>query len=130
MAELSPPIGGPEFNSTWSNWLFDFFSFVKELHGVQSMTKNGVIKERTESVELNHATTIIASTIADSKNHPGLFIVKNTGGAIAHTCTLTSGTWDGTNNVATLNAPGETLVVYFDSLGDGIVLHNTGVILS
>lgn len=86
-----------------------------------------------QSVELSHEDTPIAATIADAVNHQGVFVVKDTssGGTESHTLTLTAGTFNGTNNVATLDAPGEALVVYFDSAGDGIVLLNLGsVVLS
>lgn len=101
--------------------------------GEQELTFSGAVTEGVQSVELNHASTIVAATIADASNHRGLFIVKDTSasGTAAHTLTLTSGTFDGTNSVATLNAPGEALVVYFDSNGDGVILANVGsVVLS
>jgi len=48
--------------------------------------------------------------------------------AAAHTLTLTAGTFDGTNNVATLNAPGEALAVFVDGDGNGTILENTGAV--
>lgn len=95
---------------------------------VQELTATGAVTAGVQSVELNHASTVIAATIANSTGHPGLFIVKNTSasGTAAHTLTLTSGTFDGTNNVATLDAPNEALVVYFDSAGNGSILSNVG----
>ena len=97
---------------------------------VQQLTASGAVTAGVQSVELSHATVAIAATIASAVNHPGLFVVKNTSasGTAAHTLTLTAGTWNGTNNVATLNAPGECLVVYFDSTGKGVVLENIGVV--
>lgn len=91
-------------------------------------TAGGTIAVGIQSVELNHISVIAAATIADASTHEGLFIVKNTSasGTAAHTLTLTSGTFNGTNNVATLNAPNEALVVYFDSAGDGTILANVG----
>ena len=55
-------------------------------------------------------------------------IVKNTSasGTAAHTVTLASGTWNGTNTVVTLNAPAECIAVYFDSAGAGTILENVG----
>lgn len=95
---------------------------------VQELTATGSVTAGVQSVELNHATVVAAATIADASNHQGLFIVKNTSasGTAAHTLTLTSGTFDGTNNVATLNAPNEALIVYFDSNGDGTIVENVG----
>ncbi len=95
---------------------------------VQELTATGAVTAGKQSVELNHASVVVAATIADASNHQGLFIVKNTSasGTAAHTLTLTSGTFDGTNNVATLNAPNEALVVYFDSAGNGTIIENVG----
>lgn len=96
----------------------------------QELTATGAVTAGVQSVELNHASTIIAATIADASNHQGLFIVKDTSasGTAAHTLTLTSGTFNGTNNVATLNAPDEALVVYFDSAGNGTIVENVGAV--
>ena len=67
-------------------------------------------------------------TIADATNHPGLFIVKHTSSSNgqSHTLTLTSGTFNGTNDVALLNAANEALVVFFDSAGNGTIVENVG----
>lgn len=97
---------------------------------VQALTVTGAVTAGVQSVELNHDTVVVAATIADSANHQGLFIVKNTSasGTAAHTLTLTAGTFNGTNNVATLNAPNECLVVYFDSSGEGTIVENVGAV--
>lgn len=97
---------------------------------VQELTETGDVTAGVQSVELNHGSTVVEATIADAGNHQGLFIVKDTSstGTIAHTLTLTSGTFDGTNDIATLNAPGEALAVYFDSAGDGVILENIDVV--
>lgn len=97
---------------------------------VQELTATGNVTAGVQAVELNHVSVIAAATIADASNHQGLFIVKNTSasGTAAHTLTLTAGTFNGTNNVATLNAPGEALVVYFDSAGNGVVVENIGTV--
>lgn len=95
---------------------------------VQERTTTGAVTAFVQSLELNHATVAIAATMADSADHQGLFIVKNTSasGTESHTLTLTAGTFDGTNNVATLDAPGEALIVYFDSDGNGVIVENIG----
>jgi hypothetical protein len=97
---------------------------------VQALTSSGAVTSGKQSVELNHISVPIAATIADAANHPGFFVVKDTSasGTEAHTLTLTAGTFDGTNNVATLNAPKEALVVYFDSAGNGTVVANVGAV--
>lgn len=97
---------------------------------VQELTASGAVTPGVTQLELNHATVAIAATIADASDHAGLFIVKDTSasGIAAHTCTLTSGTWDGTNTVATLDAPAEMLIVFFDDDGNGSIVQNTGAV--
>jgi hypothetical protein len=94
----------------------------------QELTATGAVNPGVKSVELNHATVVVEATIADAANHQGLFVAKDTSasGTAAHTLTLTSGTFDGTNNVATFNAPNEALVVWFDSAGNGTIVENVG----
>jgi len=94
----------------------------------QELTASGAVTAGVEIVELNHATVVIAATIADFAAHAGLFIVKDTSasGTAAHTLTLTSGTFDGTNTIATLNAPAEQLLVWVDGDGNGTIVQNTG----
>lgn len=96
---------------------------------VQELTASGAVTAGVQSVELDNDSASIAATIADAADHPGLFIVKQTGGGTAgHTLTLTAGTFDGTNNVATLDAVNEALVVYFDSAGNGTIVENVGAV--
>lgn len=131
-----PPTVIREFDADWIEWIANFYSIVKGYNldsPVQELTVSGAVSEGRSSVELNHVTVVVAATIANTLNHPGFFIVKDTSasGTAAHTLTLTTGTWNGTNNVATLNAPNEALAVYFDSAGDGTILENiNGVALS
>lgn len=96
----------------------------------QELTVTGAVTPGVQSIELNHPSTIIAATIADSKAHQGLFVIKDTSasGTAAHTLTLTAGTLDGTNTIATLNAPNEALVVWFDSAGNGTIVENVGTV--
>ena len=99
---------------------------------VQELTASGAISAGVQSVELNHVSVKIEATIADTTNHPGFFIVKATsepaGGSPSqsHTVTLTSGTWDGTNTIATFADILDTLAVYFDSDGNGTIIENVG----
>ena len=97
----------------------------------QELTVTGAVTAGVQSVELNHATVVIAATIASAVNHPGLFVVKDTSasGTAAHTLTLTVGTWNGTATIATLNARDEALFVYFDSAGRGQVIANIGAVV-
>ena len=95
---------------------------------VQELTATAAVTAGVQSLELNHASTIIAATIASTLNHPGLFVVKDTSatGTAAHTVTITTGTWSGTNKIITLNALNEAIAVYFDSAGNGTILVNVG----
>jgi|DEB0MinimDraft_12_1074336.scaffolds.fasta_scaffold60111_2 hypothetical protein len=87
-----------------------------------------VITPGIQVVTLTNATQITA-TIAEAALHAGIFSVKQAGtGTAGHTVTLTSGTWDGTNNTATLNAQNEQLVVLFDNGGNGTIIVNTGAV--
>jgi hypothetical protein len=101
-----------------------------EVSSLQELTASGAVTPGVRILELNHATVAIAATVADAAAHAGLFIIKDTSasGTAAHTVTLTSGTFDGTNNVATLNAPAEQLIVYFDDTGTGVIVQNTGAV--
>ena len=79
----------------------------------------------------NDEVAAITATIADAKNHQGLFVVKDVSNDNTqdHILTLTSGTFDGTNDTATMDAAGEALVVYFDSNGNGVVVENINAVL-
>lgn len=93
-------------------------------------TAGGTVPAGIKVLEMNHVSVIAAATIADAADHAGIFIIVDTSatGTIAHTVTLTSGTFNGSDNVATLNALGETLVVHFDDAGNGVVVANTGAV--
>jgi hypothetical protein len=93
----------------------------------QELTASGAVTDGVQSLELNHASVVIAATMTPK---PGLFVVKDTSasGTAAHTLTLNSGTFNGTNTVATLNARDEMLVVYFDSDLRGQVIANVGAV--
>lgn len=96
----------------------------------QSLTASGAVTPGVKSIELNHASVAIAATIATSLVHQGLFMVVNTSasGTAAHTVTLTTGTWNGTNKVLTLDAPKEAVIVWFDSAGNGTIVENVGTV--
>jgi hypothetical protein len=90
------------------------------------LTATAAIASTVRVVELNHATVVIAATYTVVPNT--IFIIKDTSatGTAAHTVTLTGGTFNGTNTVATLNARDEFLIVHFDSAGRGQVIANVG----
>lgn len=96
-------------------------------HDAQVLTASGAVAPGVQSLELNHASVVVAATMVATE-HKGLFIVKDTSatGTAAHTLTLTGGTFNGTATVATLNARDEFLAVYFDSTGRGQVIANVG----
>ncbi len=97
------------------------------------LTSSGAIGTMTQYVELDHTSVTIAATIANSNTHAGVFTAKATtepGGGGDHTVTLSSGTWDGSNNVATFQDINDKLVVLFDDDGSGVVLSKSGVTLS
>ena len=93
--------------------------------GVDRLTKTGVVGRRAASIILDHASVIVAATM-DARDHPGLFYLTSAQGTTAHTLTLTTGTFDGTNNVATINAATEGLLVHFDEDGVGTLVLNVG----
>ena len=95
---------------------------------ISTLTATAAVPAGTRILELNHASTVIAATIADLAAFPGFLTVRNTSasGTAAHTVTLTNGTWNGTNKVITLDAPGEAITVRVDSAGRGQVIENTG----
>lgn len=94
----------------------------------QELTASGAISPTVETVELNHVSVVIAATLdlATVRNKTMIFKDTSASGTAAHTVTLTGGTFNGTNTVATLNARDEMLVVHFDSAGRGQVIANVG----
>lgn len=97
---------------------------------VQELTVSGAVTPGVNSIELNHISAAIEATIADLAAHPGLLVVKNTSasGSAAHTVTAAKGTWDGTNDVVTLDAGKECIAVWIDSAGNGTILENVGTV--
>ncbi len=96
----------------------------------QELTVSGAIDPKVDLVELNHASVAIAATLnlATVRNKTMIFKDTSASGTAAHTVTLTGGTFNGTNTVATLNARDEMLVVHFDSAGRGQVIANIGAV--
>lgn len=95
----------------------------------QILTATGAITVgRYGLVQLNHATVVIAATLAAPTEGDDLIIVDNSAsGTAAHTVTLPAGvTFDGTNNTATLNAPGEALHLVALSATRWFIMENIG----
>ena len=98
---------------------------------VQELTVSGAVTPGVNAIELNHATVVVAATIADLADHPGFLVIKDTSasGTAAHTVTAAAGTFDGTNDVVTLNAPKECIVLWIDSAGNGTIVENVGAVV-
>lgn len=96
----------------------------------QELTATGAVNAATRVVFLNHATVVIAATLAAPKAGDVLVVFNSSAsGTAAHTVTLPTGvTWNGTNLIATLNAPGEALVCIAVSATRYAVLVNTGAV--
>lgn len=96
----------------------------------QTLTASGAITITSGLVLLNHISTIIAATLAAPTVGDSLKIINSSAsGTAAHTVTLPSGvTWDGTNNTATLNAPGEALIVVAISATRWFIEENIGAV--
>ena len=96
---------------------------------VQELTAPGTVSSDTQFLLLNHASTVIAATLSAPVVAGQVLVILNTSasGTAAHTATLPSGvTWDGTNPIATLNAPGEMIRCIALSTTRYLVETNTG----
>jgi hypothetical protein len=91
----------------------------------QAMTANGAILETSDFVTLNK-TGVLAATIAAPRAGRLLVITQTDAGTDGHTVTLTAGTFNGSNTVATLNAAGEALVLYGVSATRFVIVENIG----
>lgn len=94
----------------------------------QTLTASGAITINSGLVQLNHASVAIAATLDAPTVGDRLIIADmSASGTAAHTVTLPSGvTWDGTNRVLTLNAPGEFVHVIATSATRFLVLASGG----
>jgi hypothetical protein len=95
---------------------------------VQALTATGAITIKSGLVTLAHDTVVIAATLAAPTAGDELFIVDaSAAGTAAHTVTLGAGvTFDGTNNIATLNAPNEALHIIALSATRWYIIQNNG----
>lgn len=95
----------------------------------QALTATGAITVgRFGVVTLAHATVVIAATLAAPTAGDDLIIYNTSAsGTAAHTVTAATGvTFDGTNNTATLNAPGEALHIVAASATRWLIMENIG----
>lgn len=89
-------------------------------------TASGAISSSVSLVALNKSTGAIAMTIAAPAAGRFLVIYQKDSGTSGHTVTLTAGTYNGTNTVATLNAQNECLVLFGISATRFVILENIG----
>lgn len=117
--------------SSKTTHIYDHRELAINDHRGYELTVSGAIPAGIGAVELNHATVVVAATIATTIDCQGLVMFKDTSasGTAAHTVTTTVGTFDGTNNTATFNAPNAALLVWFDSAGNGTVIENIGTVV-
>lgn len=96
----------------------------------QELTVSGAINPLVDTVELNHISVVIAATLnlATVRNRIIMFKDTSASGSALHTVTLTGGTFNGTNTIATFNARDDALLVHFDSAGRGTVIVNIGTV--
>lgn len=93
---------------------------------VTAMTASGAIDLATTSLVTLSKSGVLAATIAAPIAGHVLIVTQVDTGTDGHTVTLAAGTWDGTNDIATLNAAGESLFVVGLSATRFLILVNLG----
>jgi hypothetical protein len=98
---------------------------------VQALTASGEITIKSGLVTLAHGTTPIAATLPAPVAGDELIIINTSAtGTEAHTVTVEAGvTLDGTNDVATLDAPGDVLHMIAVSATRWYILENIGTVV-
>lgn len=89
-------------------------------------TASGAIPATVSLVALNKSDGALAMTIAAPTPKQVLVIYQKDGGTQGHTVTLTAGTYDGTNDIATFNAQYEALVLIGVSATRYLLVSNIG----
>jgi hypothetical protein len=98
-------------------------------NAVQTLLATGAITLGSGLVILSHATVVIAATKAAPVAGDELFIVNNSAsGTAAHTVTFAGATLNGTNTIATLDAPNEALHLIALSATRWFILENIGTV--
>ena len=79
-------------------------------------------------IGLKHDTVAVLISVPAPGAAGKMLIIQDTsaGGTAAHVVTATGSTFDGTNNTATFNAPGEQLILYSISATAWVVVLNSG----
>jgi len=89
-------------------------------------TADGSIDQDYTFIELHNSSSALSMTIAAPRKGKFLVITQSDGGTEGHSVTLTAGTFDGTNNIATFNAQYETLVLFGVSATRFVIVENIG----
>ena len=106
--------------------VFNVEGITTGLFDATELTSSGAIADTASYVELNNDSASIAATIAAPAAGRFLVITQTDSGTQGHTVTLTAGTYDGTNNIATFNAQYESLVLFGVSATRFIIVENIG----
>ncbi len=96
----------------------------------QTLTASGRVAATGGLLILSHPSVVVAATLPKAMPGDDLLIVNNSAsGSVAHTVTCPPGTtFDGTNNTATLNAPGKALHLVALSAARWFILENIGTV--
>lgn len=120
-------VGGQDVpkNITLQNILENLFDVKLK---TTEITASAAIPATATFVQINSATpsTAIALTVAAPAAGRLLVISQIDSGTAGNTVTLTSGTFDGTNNEATFNAKYETLVLLGIDTSRFVIVENIG----
>ena len=84
-----------------------------------------------QSIEFTNTVLNNIATIPDAKDHHGLFHAKHNADAgppVIHSLRLTSGTFNGSDILATFNQFEDALTVWFGSDGNGTVININGTV--
>lgn len=99
-----------------------------QIYTPTAITASGAISASANFVTLSSTTPKIEATIAAPVPGQFLVITQIDAGTAGHTVTLTAGTFDGSANVATFNAVGDTLVLFGVSATRYVVVENIGTV--
>jgi len=99
-------------------------------HSVQALVASGAITITSGLVTLAHDSTPIAAAKAAPVAGDELYVINiSADGTAAHTLKTAAGvTLDGTNNTATLDAPGDVLHLIAVSATRWVILENIGTV--
>jgi len=98
---------------------------------VETLIISGAVETDVTVLELDHTSVAIAATL-DVSGIIGNFTVRaisEPGVAADHTLTVSGGTLDGTNTIATFADVNDSLTINFDGNGYGVVVSNIGAVV-